>query len=569
MIALVIFYLIANIITSRQYADANRINEDLLINIAEKEARNLEKDIELITQEARVLSLLIENSPQLDSTQYDAFIFEHILDKSLVFGMGYWFEPYYYDGNKKYYGPYIYKNEVGELIKTMHYSSEDYDYHQWAWYRDSFKYESDIHFTEPYYDEHLDTMFMTASSKINRENKQVGVVTIDITLREFSQYLTLLDTNYEARSFILTAEGLQLSVNQQTDGFAQSYLSMSSDPVLVQLDMTVQDSDKASTYLNADRYFAWAPIGDTGMRLVMEHSRDSILGDIDRSVLITVIFFVLALIILLLMTNYILTRRIELPLKKIIMDHVDDTTLGMTRAPYLEAQTDSANDFDKMIQLINKLIIDRRQYTDNLNQKNIQLRSLLEEVENGYIITVRSLSNAIEAKDKYTRGHCDNVTNFSLATARKLGVSADDLSTLEYAALLHDVGKIGIPSSILNKPGKLTNEEYDLIKEHSTIGYEILKDIDFLRRSAEIVYQHHERIDGNGYPRGLTGDQLDILTKIITIADAYDAMTSVRAYRLDPLSHETASDILRRESGTQFDGHTVEVFLEVVQSLRV
>jgi len=136
----------------------------------------------------------------------------------------------------------------------------------------------------------------------------------------------------------------------------------------------------------------------------------------------------------------------------------------------------------------------------------------------------------------------------------------EDLVVLEYAALLHDVGKIGIPSSILNKPTRLSEEEFDIIKTHPTIGYEILKDIEFLKRSALIIYQHHERIDGKGYPRGLTKDELDILTRIITVTDAYDAMTSARPYRKEPLSHKEAMEILIEGSGTQFDGDIVDAF---------
>ena len=125
---------------------------------------------------------------------------------------------------------------------------------------------------------------------------------------------------------------------------------------------------------------------------------------------------------------------------------------------------------------------------------------LLDEVRSGYIITVKSLSNAIEAKDKYTKGHCERVTTYALDTARRMGLSEEELVSLEYAAILHDVGKIGMPISVLNKPGRLTDEEFKLIMSHPKVGYEIVKDIKFLAKSVDIVLHHHERVDGKGYP---------------------------------------------------------------------
>ncbi len=553
LIAFVIFSLTANLIASRQYIDGRRINEDLLTNIAEKEARKLEKDIELMTQEARVLSSIIENSPILEADTYDGFIYENIKNKPLVFGMGYWFEPYYYSPDLKYFGPYFYKDDNDQIIKTMAYSNEDYDYFKHEWYKLNMDSSDELTFTEPYYDELLSTMFLTAVVKINRNNDVIGVVSIDMTLRELGNYLDMLDSINMAKSYIITKEGYLMGSDHEAKGLTHYSIYDANDDLLVKIHDKAYKNDLPGVLVDEDDHFCvWAPIGDTGMRLVMLHSTSLIMKDIDQSILITIFFFVIAIILLLLLTNYILTRQIEAPLRQVLLSQLklSDQHDKASQIASINSKKE-ITDVQDMILMLNQLMTERQEYT--------------AEVEKGYVVTVRSLSNAIEAKDKYTRGHCDNVTRFSLETAKKLGIPDSDLKTLEYAALLHDVGKIGIPSNILNKPSKLNDEEYELIKEHSTIGYEILKDIDFLRRSAEIIYQHHERVDGKGYPRGLMKSQLDILTRIITVSDAYDAMTSARAYRVNPMNPEKAFKILRDEAGTQFDEDVVEAFIQVVK----
>ncbi len=160
---------------------------------------------------------------------------------------------------------------------------------------------------------------------------------------------------------------------------------------------------------------------------------------------------------------------------------------------------------------------------------------------------IRSLTNAIDARDPYTAGHSFRVSQYALAIARKIGTfSWEDLSTLEIGALLHDIGKIGIPDSILRKPGKLTPEEYRTIQLHPIIGYEILRDIPQFVSALPIVRFHHERGDGSGYPDGLTALQIPPLVKMVSIADVFDALTSPRYYR-GPLSPQEALKTLKAE----------------------
>jgi putative nucleotidyltransferase with HDIG domain len=176
------------------------------------------------------------------------------------------------------------------------------------------------------------------------------------------------------------------------------------------------------------------------------------------------------------------------------------------------------------------------------------------------------LVNFLDHKDEYTKGHCQRVTKLAVAIGQALDFSDVDIQNLEFAALLHDIGKLAVPDDIINKEGKLTMQEYEIVKMHPAVGYEIIKDISFLDGSKKILLQHHERIDGRGYPIGLTDHQIDIGSKILSIADAYDAMTSSRPYRKDGLSQEQAIEQLELSTGGQFDKTIVDVFISLLMS---
>ncbi|MFC2161247.1 HD domain-containing phosphohydrolase [Acidobacteriota bacterium] len=199
-----------------------------------------------------------------------------------------------------------------------------------------------------------------------------------------------------------------------------------------------------------------------------------------------------------------------------------------------------------------------------LANRNLKMRTsdLVEQQHSLYLSTVKSLASAIDAKDEYTRHHSARVTEFTLKIAKNMGLSEKELEDLELAALLHDIGKIAVPEHILNKPGKLTDEEYDSIKEHPGRGQIILGPVLELLEIARVVRAHHENYDGTGYPDGLKGREIPLGARIMSIADAYDSITSDRPYRKGS-SHRRAVKEIIRCSGTQFDPEGVEHFLEV------
>lgn len=186
------------------------------------------------------------------------------------------------------------------------------------------------------------------------------------------------------------------------------------------------------------------------------------------------------------------------------------------------------------------------------------------ELQKLYQGLVVSFANAIDAKSKWTAGHSERVTNYALAIAKEMGVDGGNLELLRTAGLLHDIGKIGTYDAILDKPGKLTGEEFELVKRHPLQAEMILSPIKGLEEVIPIIRSHHEKLDGTGYPDGLKGDEIPLLSKILCVVDSYDSMTSDRPYRPSP-GREYAISELKRCSGTQFDHKVVEAFLRVLE----
>ncbi len=186
-------------------------------------------------------------------------------------------------------------------------------------------------------------------------------------------------------------------------------------------------------------------------------------------------------------------------------------------------------------------------------------------IEESYIRSVDILAKAIDEKDSYTHRHSDNVTRYSVSIAKNLGFHPEQVEVIRRACHMHDIGKIAVSDTILNKPGKLTDEEWNEIKQHPKKGAEILMPLSFLKREIECIKHHHERFDGNGYPDGLKGEKIVIGARIIAVADAFDAMMSDRPYR-KAFSLEEALSELNKNSGTQFDPKIVDTFINIVRS---
>ena len=203
--------------------------------------------------------------------------------------------------------------------------------------------------------------------------------------------------------------------------------------------------------------------------------------------------------------------------------------------------------------------------TRELAQKNILLERYSDHLEKATVQIMSSLQAAMEEKDEYTAGHTRRVTELSMLLGEAISLPEQEQVVLRRASEFHDIGKLVIDLSCIQKPGKLTAEEWELIKKHPEVGANIVEPLKFMERECKIIRHHHEKIDGTGYPDGIGGDELDLLTRIITVADSFDAMTSRRNYRRN-LSTVDAVAELRRCAGTQFDPDLVEAFAGVIFS---
>lgn len=195
----------------------------------------------------------------------------------------------------------------------------------------------------------------------------------------------------------------------------------------------------------------------------------------------------------------------------------------------------------------------------------IENAQLFKNLREAYIRAINSLTEAINAKDNYTAGHVDRVGEYALAIAHEMNLNEETIETIKEAAVLHDVGKIGIPESLLNKPGKLSDEEFAIMKTHPVVSAKIVKPLGLSTAIMNAIKHHHERLDGRGYPDSLKGEAISLEARILCAADSYDAMITDRPYRKG-LSQEIAIGELRKNSGTQFDPAVVDTFIKILQA---
>lgn len=230
----------------------------------------------------------------------------------------------------------------------------------------------------------------------------------------------------------------------------------------------------------------------------------------------------------------------------------------------IQGYCEKSDKFDQLLLLIESGIKSIEQM-NTIKTINKQLHDKNEELERAYLDTIGILRQTVEAKDPYTRGHSDRVSEYSVLIGKKLGLDGKTLHILKIGGLFHDIGKIGIPDSILLKESKLSDEEYSQIKNHPMIGVHMLGDAAIFTDILPIVKHHHERYDGRGYPSQLVGDDIPYVARIAAVADTFDAMTSKRSYR-DSLPIDVVRAEIERCSGTQFDPNIAKVFLDIMNN---
>ncbi len=224
------------------------------------------------------------------------------------------------------------------------------------------------------------------------------------------------------------------------------------------------------------------------------------------------------------------------------------------------------NALTALLTRVRRIIELTRQQNDlesQVREKTAEIVAQQEKLRRLNVQIVMALSGAVDAKDKYTNGHARRVADYSREIARRCGFDAEEARKIYLIGLLHDVGKIGIPDAIINKPTQLTDEEYEITKQHPELGWHILQNIREFPELAIGAHWHHERYDGKGYPDGISGSDIPVEARIIAVADSYDAMTSRRSYR-DVLPQKVARDEIEKGVGTQFDPVFAKAMLDMI-----
>ena len=228
----------------------------------------------------------------------------------------------------------------------------------------------------------------------------------------------------------------------------------------------------------------------------------------------------------------------------------------------IQGYCEKSDKFDQLLLLIESGIkaIEQMNLIKDINK---ELKETNDKLEKAYLETIETLRFTVEAKDTYTRGHSDRVSEYSVLIGKHLGLSEEDIHLLRVGGLFHDIGKIGVPDSILLKTSKLTDDEYSEIKNHPTIGAHILSNATIFEKAIPVVKHHHERYDGFGYPSKLAGENIPYLARIAAVADSFDAMTSKRTYR-DSMPMDIVIEEIRKNKGSQFDPNIADTFLNIL-----
>lgn len=274
-----------------------------------------------------------------------------------------------------------------------------------------------------------------------------------------------------------------------------------------------------------------------------------------RHVIITILLVSIVSLPIILLLILRIIRRVDESLEHLVL-----TTKRIAEGHY--DVVDSDFHYDEFYHLFQSVSDMSRQ----VEEREEEISSLNDELEMNYYTMAVLLAKAIEAKDNYTGNHCERVRDLSMILGEGYHLNQEELRELKFGATLHDIGKIGIPETILNKEGRLTEEEFDIIKSHSQVGFDIMSEMPSMRLSKQIILHHHEHFDGSGYPYGLVGKEIPLLAKIVSIADAFDAMTSERPYRKQAMTTKQAFDELRKNEGIQFDPELVTLFIKLVKA---
>jgi HD-GYP domain-containing protein (c-di-GMP phosphodiesterase class II) len=305
--------------------------------------------------------------------------------------------------------------------------------------------------------------------------------------------------------------------------------------------------------LNGKNHFVYSvEIPETSWHIMMYQDLEFIISPIISSIVLLMISLI-TMFLVIFVSGYLILKRIEKSLQ-LLNDAADNIYEGEYKSVDIDGQYDE----------FRRVMIKMNEMMSQIQIREDKIIGLNDRLETSYLNTMSVLTKTIEAKDSYTGNHCERVSYFSLLLGEKLQLSEAELYELRHGSLLHDIGKLSVSELLLQKPARLTDDEYEQIKQHSTTGYELIRDLPNLELAKDIVLYHHERFDGFGYPEGRAEEDIPLFARIVCIADAYDAMTSKRVYRKHIMSKHEAVEELIKCKGSHFDPYLVDLFIEAL-----
>jgi len=522
------------------------------INIAENYGDIFEEVLLSVSSIPRMNAIWLETGYKNNEDELKSYLKKVVESYPGIYGVCIAFEPYEFGPEKESFAPYYCRRD-GKILYTD-LGKKKYDYRDKDWYRIP-REKNQPFWSDPYYDEGGgNTLMVTYSVPFYRDGKFAGITTVDISLEKMADEIKKIKIRYTGYVFVINKKGEYLTFPDKKKIMKSSVFDFDKNFAGKITSGRSGFINSRDPFLEKDSWIAFYPIKPTNYILGVVHPEEEVMQPI-YSLRGKAIFIGSLGLLLLMIVIIFLSRSITTPISNLVKGVKEVAGGDLDYKFYVGSNTYEVVDLETSI---SKMIENIKEYIKNLNKAN-------KEKEKLFVSSIRSLANAIEARDAYTRGHSERVTAYSVRIARGMNLDKTEIERIRYAALLHDIGKIKIPQDVLNKPGRLTEEEYGVMKEHPVFGAKILEPVEEFGEILPYLYHHHERFDRRGYPDGLGGKDIPLASRILAVADTFDAMTSDRPYR-NALPMKIAIQELEKNAGTQLDPEIVQIFVTIINS---
>ncbi len=531
--------------------DVEKLRENSVVSVAAF-ASVYQEVLSKVSAIPRMNAVVISSGLFKNRDEIEDYLKSVVEKNSDIYGACLAFEPYRFNKGLKLFAPYFYRPNDSIHFKQL--ADGEYNYLDKDWYRTAAEKGIPV-WSEPYLDKGGGNALMaTYSVPIYQNNEFIGVATVDLSLDRMTDNISNVKPSKTGYIFIVSKKGQFISFPDKKQIMNENILDLNRELGEKMIAGRIGFMKTFDPLKKEKSWITYYPIKNADYSIAMVYPEKEVLENVFVLQNVTLILASAGLIALLFILIFV-SRSVTSPISDLVNDAQKVAQGDLDHPISIESQT---IEVETLKNSLNSMITSLRKYIDNLNLANAEKERL-------FISSIKALANAIEARDSYTRGHSERVTKYSVKIAEKMGVDKEEIEKIRYAAVLHDIGKIKIREEILNKPGKLTDEEFNILKQHPTHGAKMLKPVEEFNEILPYLYHHHERFDGRGYPKGLTGVNIPLASRIMAVADTFDAMTSNRPYRRAMPVTKAVTE-LENNSGTQFDPDVVTVFLDIIKN---